>query len=307
MRCAANASASRCAAGTVAAADLRSASAMRNPAASVSTLSNFLVYSTRAASPRARTSATMSAAILSTFSSVSRLRPRKAENSLSKPGAEASSRLGGTADLAEAIDPEADPCRLRLERGAIDDEARGDVGDVLDLDQAVFLERAARIDEVDDAVAEAQRRRQLHGARQLHALGLYAARGEMAARHLGILGGNADVAPAARIVAARHLDGLGDGQPALADAEIDRGIGLGIVELHQDVGAGDPEMGGAKGHEGRDVEGTHADDVEVGMVGGEAKLPRVGIGEGSLRLDAGAREQGRRFTEDAALGQRQDK
>ena len=47
-----------------------------------------------AASPRARTSATMSAAILSTFSSVSRLRPRKAENSFSKPGAEASSLSG---------------------------------------------------------------------------------------------------------------------------------------------------------------------------------------------------------------------
>src|SRR5476649_460548 len=105
----------------------------------------------------------MSAAILSTFSSVSRLRPRKAENSSSKPGAEASSLLGGTADLAEAIDPVADPLRLRLEGGAIDDEARGDVGDVLDLDQAVFLERTARIDEVDDAVAQAQRRRQQIG------------------------------------------------------------------------------------------------------------------------------------------------
>ena len=87
MRWAAKASASRCAAGTLAAAALRSASVMRKPAASVSTWSNFLVYSTSAASPRARTSATMSAAILSTFSSVSRLRPRKAANSCSKPGA----------------------------------------------------------------------------------------------------------------------------------------------------------------------------------------------------------------------------
>ena len=46
MRWAANASASRCAAGTFAAAALRSASEMRRPAASVSTLSNFRVYST---------------------------------------------------------------------------------------------------------------------------------------------------------------------------------------------------------------------------------------------------------------------
>ncbi len=196
--------------------------------------------------------------------------------------------------------------RLGLERGAIDDEARGDVGDVLDLDQAVLLERAARIDEVDDAMAEAKRRRQLHGARQLHALGLHAARGEVAARHLGILGGDAHVAPAPGIVAARHLDRLGHGQPALADTEIDRRVDLGIVELHQHVGAGDAEVRRAKGHEGRHVEGAHADDVEVGVVGGEAELARLGIGEGCFGLDAGAREQRRRFLEDAALGQRQN-
>src|SRR5207344_3169573 len=173
-----------------------------------------------AASPRARTSATMSATTRSTFSSVSRLRPRKAEKSFSKPGAAASSRLGGTGDLAEAVDPTADPLRLRLERGAIDDEARGDVGDVLDLDQAVFLERAARIDEIDDTMAEAERWRQLHRAGEFHALGLDAARGEVATRHLGILGGDAHVAPAPGIVAARHLDRLGNGQPAVTDVEI---------------------------------------------------------------------------------------
>src|SRR5262245_21463796 len=103
----------------------------------------------------------------STFSSVSRLRPRKAENSFSKPGAEASS-LSGTGNLAEAVDPVADALRLRLERGAIDDEARGDVGDVLDLDQPVLLQRAAGIDEIDDAMTEPQRGRELHGARELH-------------------------------------------------------------------------------------------------------------------------------------------
>ena len=146
--------------------------------------------------------------------------------------------------------------------------------------------------EIDDAMAEAERRRQLHRAGELDALGLHAARGEVAARHLGILGGDAHVAPAPGIVAARHLDRLGDGQPAVADAEIDRRVDLGIVELHQHVAAGDAEMGGAEGHERGDVEGAHADDVEVGMVGGEAQLARLGIGEGRLGLDAGAREQG---------------
>src|SRR6185503_15972523 len=162
----------------------------------------------------------MSATTRSTFSSASRLRPRNAAKSLSKPAAEASS-LSGTAHLAEAVDPAADPLRLGLERGAVDDEARGDVGDVLDLDQAVLAQRAAAVDQVDDAMAEAERRRQLHRARELDAFGLHAARGEVTACHLGILGGDAHVAPAAGIVAARHLGRLGDREPALADAEVD--------------------------------------------------------------------------------------
>src|SRR6185503_6900448 len=113
-------------------------------------------------------------------------------------------------DLAEAVDPVADPLRLGLERGTVDDEARGYVGDVLDLDQAGVAQGAAAVDQVDDAMAEAERGCELHRARQLDALRLYAARGEVAARHLGILGGDADVTPAPRIVAARHLDRLGD-------------------------------------------------------------------------------------------------
>ena len=108
------------------------------------------------------------------------------------------------------------------------------------------------------------------------------------------------------IVVARHLDRLGDDQAALADAEVERRVDLGIVELHQHVVAGDAEMRRAEGDEGRDVEGAHADDVEIGVVGREAELARVGIGEGRLGLDADAREQRRRFLEDAALGQRQN-
>ena len=210
----------------------------------------------------------------------------------------------GTTHLAEAVDPAADPLGLRLERGAVDDEARGDVGDVLDLDQPVVAQRAAAVDQVDDAVAEAERGRQLHRARELDAFGLHAARGEVAARHLGILGGDAHVAPAPRIVAARHLGGLGDGQPALADAEVDRRVDLGIVELHQHVGAGDAEVRRAERHEGRDVERAHADDVEIGMVGREAQQARIGVGEGRLRLDVGRRQKRRGLLQDPALGQR---
>src|SRR5882757_1905592 len=189
MRAAAKASASRRAAGTFTAAALRSSSEIRKPAASLSTRSNLAVYSSSATSPRARTSATISDATRSTFSSVSRLRERKAAKSRSNPGAAASS-LSGTGDLAEPVDPVADALGPRLERGTVDDEARGDVGDMLDLDQAVFLQRAAAVDQVDDAVTEAEAGRQFHRARELHAFGLHAARGEVPARHLGIFGGD---------------------------------------------------------------------------------------------------------------------
>src|SRR3546814_5650321 len=51
-------------------------------------------------------------------------------------------------------------------------------GDGLDLHQVVGLQGRAGGDQVDDAPAQAQARRQLHGAVQLDALRLHAARGE---------------------------------------------------------------------------------------------------------------------------------
>src|SRR3546814_5737632 len=83
----------------------------------------------------------------------------------------------------------------------VHDEARGHPGDGLDLHQVVGLQGRAGGDQVDDAPAQAQARRQLHGAVQLDALRLHAARGEVPTCDAGILGGDADVAPTAGIVA----------------------------------------------------------------------------------------------------------
>src|SRR5438876_1544366 len=58
--------------------------------------------------------------------------------------------------LAEALDPAADLAGEGLEGGAIDDQPRGYVGDVLDLDQVVGLQRGAGRHQVDDAAAQAQ-------------------------------------------------------------------------------------------------------------------------------------------------------
>ena len=126
------------------------------------------------------------------------------------------------------------------------------------------FERGAGLHEIDDLPAQADARRQLHGAAELDAFGLHAARGEMAAGDLGIFGGDAHMAPARGIVAAGILLGRRDDEAAVPDLEIERRVDLGIVELHQHVVAGDAEMRRAEGDEGRDVEVAHADDVEAG-------------------------------------------
>src|SRR3546814_17031339 len=63
------------------------------------------------------------------------------------------------------------------------------------------LQGGPRRHEVDDAPAQAEAGGQLHRAVEFDAFRLHAARGEMVAGDVRILRGDADVAPAARIVA----------------------------------------------------------------------------------------------------------
>src|SRR3546814_1644070 len=74
-----------------------------------------------------------------------------------------------------------------------------------------------------------------------------------------------------------------------------------LVELHQHVVAGDPQVGGAESDEGGDVEAAHPDDVEAGLVGGEAELAGIVVAESRLGLDADPRQQRAQFLQDAAL------
>src|SRR5215472_5765367 len=246
--------------------------------------SSRFVNSISTASPRVRISVMMRATAASTSSAVSRLSARSAANSSAKPDARASS-LRGIGRLAEAIDPGADLLRPGLERGAIHDHARGDLGDPLDLHQAVRPQRGAGLYEIDDAPAEAELRRKLHGTVELDALRLYTAGGKMPAGDLRIFGGDAHPAPARRSLLLRDLLRGRYHEPTVADLEIERRIDLRVLELHQDVVAGDAQMRGAEGDEGRDVEIAHAHDVEPGMVGLEAQLARILVGELALDLD----------------------
>src|SRR5580700_474259 len=143
-----------------------------------------------AASPPARTAARISATAASTSSSTSRLAVTRRETSAAKPGVPVSS-LSGIGRLAETLDPAGNFLGAGLEGDAVDDEARGDVGDPLDLDEAVGAQRRSRLDEIDDLAAQADAGRELHRAVELDALRLDAARREMPARDLRVFGGDA--------------------------------------------------------------------------------------------------------------------
>src|SRR5215470_8993674 len=129
----------------------------------------------------------------STSAAVSRLSRRRAAKASAKRGARLTS-LRGISRLPEAIDPGADFLRPGLQGRAVHDQARGDVGDALDLDETIRPQSGAGLHQIDDAPAKSELRRELHGAVKLDALGLHAACREMPARDLRIFGGDTHAA-----------------------------------------------------------------------------------------------------------------
>src|SRR5690606_21100827 len=213
---------------TLARAFAISSAEMRIGTEARSSLSNRRVYSTRAASPRVRTSARMAATAAPTSASDARFRSRNAVKRCSKSAAEASSR-SGIEGGPETFDPATDPHRLGLEGGPIDDQPRGDLRDLLDLDEPVRLQGRTGGDEVDDAAAEAEAGGQLHRPVELDAFRLHAAGGEVSTRHFGVFGRDPDMAPPPGIVVGAELRRLRDHESATADAEVDRGVYFPVV------------------------------------------------------------------------------
>src|SRR5258708_21534811 len=97
-----------------------------------------LVHSITAASPRAFTSARITATTASTSASISRLAESSAAKSATKLLARVSS-LSGIGGLAEPLDPAGDLAGAGLEGGAVVHEARGDVRAAPDLDEPAGL------------------------------------------------------------------------------------------------------------------------------------------------------------------------
>src|SRR5271165_29432 len=97
-----------------------------------------------------------------------------------------------------------------------------------------------------------------------------------------------------------------DGEAAMPDIEIERRIDLRIVEFHQHIVAGDAELCRAEGDKSGGIEAADADQVETGLAGSKAELPRRGVLECGLRLDADFAQQRHHLAEDTPVRQCHD-
>ena len=204
---------------------------------------------------------------------------------------------------AKTLDPGADLVRAGFEGDAVDDQAGGNLGDDVGLDQAVGFQRAAGLHQVDDQAGQAKAGGQLHRAVQGDDFGLDAAAGEMPAGDVGVFAGDADAGELGKLGQPGFVLRLGDGNAAMADIEVERGVNFRVVEFHQHVAAANADLGGAEGNEGGDVEGADADDVEAGMVGGEAQAATGLIGVIGRGNDAGSAKQRGTFVQNTAFGE----
>ena len=294
------------------------------------------VYSSSAASPRSRTSATIAATVASIAGSCAASKRISASSAASKPAARVSSTRAKCVRTLAGADPRC--CRnarhdralahsrsarrlmpppfhgrrervdqrlhrvaLQLERAGIDDQPRADRHDVLDGDEIVRLQRVAGRHEIDDRVGEADQRRQLHRAVELDQVDVHRLRGEMLARGAHVLGGDADARAAlngaAPVVAALRRDD----EPAAADAKVERLIQAGAAVLDQHVLARDADVGSAVLHVRRDIGRPQEHELDARPVGREDQLARrVGI---FGRHDARRLDQRQRLVEVAPLGQ----
>ena len=168
------------------------------------------------------------------------------------------------------------------------------VEDVADLAQAVHHQRRAGRDEIDDALSQAEPRRDLDRARDRDDLDRDAPTLEEAARRVRVGGGDAE--------AGQVLDGLvgrvvrdGGGEPAAAVAERpDLGqLGAGLA---QQVDAGDPEVRDAVTDELDDVVRANEQDVELVVLDEGDEAPVV-----LLEDEAGIVQQAQRRIDEAAL------
>src|SRR5207248_1362914 len=123
---------------------------------------------------------------------------------------------------AEPFDPAPDFFRPGFQRRAIDDQTRGDFGDVLDFDEAVRCQGRTGLHQIDDVAAQAELWRQLDRAVQFDAFSLNAARGKVAAGDFRVFRRYPKMAPATWIFLPGLFRGGGHRHTAVTDIEIER-------------------------------------------------------------------------------------
>src|SRR5260370_31176844 len=105
---------------------------------------------------------------------------------------------------------------------------------------------------------EPETRRQLDRAVELEAFRLDTVGRKMPAGNFRVLCRDAHMARSSNVGLPERVRRHRDGEPAMADLEIERRVNLRIVELHQHVIAGDGELGGAGGDKSVGIEAAHA-------------------------------------------------
>src|ERR1700704_5371538 len=190
MRSAAATSASRCSASRASNAPSNAAGPSSSAATEGALMrSNKAVYSSTAASPRARTSTMILATDVSIASSWAVLTAVSRASAAAKSAADESRRRisvtasgaagysGGAESVrgawcaprasGEGVEHRLDAVALELERRRIDDQARADRHDFFHRDQTIGLERLAAADEIDDGIGKPDQWRELHRSVEL--------------------------------------------------------------------------------------------------------------------------------------------
>src|SRR3984893_15101878 len=297
MRSAAATSASRCCASRAS----NAASNAAGPSSSAATeralmRSNKAVYSSTAASPRARTSTMILATEASIASSWAVLTAVSRPSAAAKSAADESRRRISVTEVrpccvrwrrwrvrgagcarrapGNGVQQRLERVALELERRWIDDQSRAYRHNIFHRDQIVGPEGIAAADQIDDGIGKSHQRRELHRSVEPDQVDLHAFGREMLACGQHIFGRHGKARAALERALVVEAGFCGGHPPGGADAEIDRLIQALPTVLQKHVLAGDAQIGGAALNVGGDIGCANDDEANVRMVAADDELAR---------------------------------
>src|SRR5690606_9934889 len=159
-----------------------------------------------------------------------------------------------------------------LHGSLIDDQARGNGGDVFHFHQLVGTQGASAGDQVHNGVGQTDQRSQFHGAIQLDQVHIYAFAGEVFAGSAGVFGGDTQARTLLDGRMVVKAFGHGNTQAATGNVQVHGLVQTAGVLFHvlvQHILAGNSDMGGTVLHVGWHVGGTHNNQTQVRVIGGQ--------------------------------------